>query len=35
MPPQIIEMLEAFSTSADKSMSLTDFETMMITARMA
>ncbi|PSS31023.1 hypothetical protein PHLCEN_2v2436 [Hermanssonia centrifuga] len=32
---EIIEMLEAFSTSADKSMNLSDFEVMMITAKLA
>lgn len=32
---QIIEMLEAFSTSPDKSMSLGDFEKMMIAAKLA
>ncbi|KAH8093301.1 hypothetical protein BXZ70DRAFT_1001679 [Cristinia sonorae] len=32
---EIIEMLEVFSTSADKSMSLADFERMMITAKLA
>ena len=33
--PQIIEMLEAFSTSPDKTMSLSDFEKLMITTRLA
>jgi hypothetical protein len=32
---QIIEMLEAFSTSPDKTMSLSDFEKMMIATRLA
>ena len=32
---QIIEMLEAFSTSPDKTMSLSDFEKMMMTSRLA
>lgn len=32
---QIIEMLEVFSTSPDKSMSLSDFEKMMIVAKLA
>ncbi|KAI0705177.1 hypothetical protein BC835DRAFT_559624 [Cytidiella melzeri] len=32
---EIVEMLEAFSTSPDKSMSLSDFETMMVAAKMA
>lgn len=32
---QIVEMLEIFSTSADKSLSLSDFETLMITAKLA
>jgi hypothetical protein len=32
---EIVEMLEAFSTSNDKSMSLRDFERMMITAKLA
>jgi hypothetical protein len=31
----MIEMLEAFSTSPDKTMSLADFEKMMIAARLA
>jgi hypothetical protein len=35
MCPQIIEMLEAFSTSPDKTMSLSDFEKLMITTRLA
>lgn len=34
-PLQIVEMLEVFSTSADKSMTLGDFEKMMVTARLA
>lgn len=29
-----MEMLEAFSTSADKSIGLTDFETLVMTARL-
>ncbi|KAI0084458.1 hypothetical protein BDY19DRAFT_1025901 [Irpex rosettiformis] len=32
---EIVEMLEAFSTSPDKSMSLSDFETMMVVAKLA
>ena len=32
---QIVEMLEAFSSSPDKSMSLSDFERMMVTAKLA
>jgi hypothetical protein len=32
---QIIEMLEAFSTSLDKTMSLSDFEKMMVATRLA
>ncbi|PCH44364.1 hypothetical protein WOLCODRAFT_138959 [Wolfiporia cocos MD-104 SS10] len=32
---EIMEMLEVFSTSPDKSMSLSDFERMMITAKLA
>jgi len=32
---EIIEMLEAFSTSPDKTMSLSDFEKMMMTTRLA
>ncbi|KAJ3524148.1 hypothetical protein NM688_g8610 [Phlebia brevispora] len=32
---QIIEMLDAFSTSPDKSMSLSDFEQMMVAAKLA
>jgi hypothetical protein len=32
---QIIEMLEAFSTSPDKTMSLSNFEKMMIATRLA
>jgi hypothetical protein len=32
---QIIEMLEAFSTSPDKTVSLSDFEKMMIATRLA
>ena len=32
---QILEMLEAFTTSPDKSMSLSDFERMMVTAKLA
>ncbi|KAI0825847.1 hypothetical protein BC629DRAFT_1277188 [Irpex lacteus] len=32
---EIVEMLEAFSTSPDKSMSLSDFETMMVAAKLA
>jgi hypothetical protein len=31
----MIEMLEAFSTSPDKTMSLVDFEKMMVAARLA
>ncbi|KAH9968218.1 hypothetical protein BC827DRAFT_484061 [Russula dissimulans] len=34
-PGEIIEMLEAFSTSPDKAMSLSDFEKMMIATRLA
>lgn len=32
---QIVEMLEAFSSSPDKSMNLSDFERMMVTAKLA
>jgi hypothetical protein len=31
----MIEMLEAFSTSPDKTVSLSDFEKMMMTTRLA
>jgi hypothetical protein len=32
---KIVEMLEAFSSSADKSVSLRDFERMMVAAKLA
>lgn len=32
---QTVEMLDAFSTSADKTMGLADFERMMVAAKLA